>query len=188
MRRSRQRTGLSLPEALIAISIVGLASASLLMSTQLAFDSTTSTRDSMIADGLAGFLLSEVGGLPYHDKSETAYDANLGPESGETSRADFDDIDDFNGLVMAPITDEWEIQVGHENSGGSQRVSTMQANLDEWRATFLVTYADAANPANDLSSGTSDMRAVYVVIEKKIGSTWDTITTRRRVFTYVPTP
>lgn len=185
--RSRRR-GFSLAEALIAISIVGLASASLLMSTQVAFDSTTSSRDLMTADGLMGYLFSEVAGLPYHDKGETAFDPTLGPETGEATRVDYDDIDDFNGLTMFPITDEWGVTLGQEDSGGSTRTSELQTDIGLWRATFAVVYADASNPTNDLVSGTSDMRAVYITIQKQVGPNWNTISTRRRVFAYVPNP
>lgn len=181
--------GFSLAEALIAISIVGLASASLLMSTQVAFDSTTATEDKLIADGLMAFLSSEISGQPYHDKAETAFDPNLGPETGETTRADFDDIDDFNGFTMFPITDEWNIQIGTDDGSGSQRLSQLNADLSAWRATFAVTYADYANPANDLAPGnTSGMRAVTIAIDRLVGGSWVNISTRRQIFTYVPTP
>jgi type II secretory pathway pseudopilin PulG len=189
MLRSRiRRSGFSLAEALIAISIVGLASASLLMSTQVAFDSTTSARDLMVADGLMGFLFNEVAGLPYHDKGETAFDPILGPETGENSRATFDDLDDFNGLTMAPISDEWGIALGLEDGGGTTRNTALQTEFNLWRATFVVAYADPATPADDLTTGTSDMRSATITIQKQIGSNWTTVSTRRRVFAYVPIP
>jgi hypothetical protein len=169
--------------------MIGLASTSLMLATQVAIDSTTDSRDHAIAAGLSAYLFEELSGLPYHDKSEGAFDATLGPETGETARSDFDDLDDFNGFTMHPITDEWGVDIGKESTGGSLRHSDLR--FDDtllWRAVFTVKYANASDPRVDLTSGTSGIRSVQLAIEKEINGGWTPISSRRRVFAYVPSP
>lgn len=185
--RGRRRSAFTLAESLIAITLVSMAGTSLLLATQVAFNNTINAKEQVVADGMTTFLFDEVAGLPYHDKSETAFETILGPETGEMSRVSFDDLDDFNGLTMSPISDEWGIPLGEgDGIGGSRPAELRSSDAKFWRAIFTVRYVDESDPAIDLISGTSGMRSVTIEIEKSISGAWIPISSRRRVFAYVP--
>jgi type II secretory pathway pseudopilin PulG len=185
----QRRCAFTLTESLISITLVSLAGTSLLLAAQVAFENTINAQEQIIADGMTSFLFDEVAGLPYHDKSETAFDTTLGPETGETTRATFDDLDDFNGLTMYPISDEWGVPLGEgDGSGGSRATELRSSDALIWRAIFTVNYADESDPSIDLPSGTSGMRSMTIKIEKSTNGAWMTISSRRRVFAYVPKP
>jgi type II secretory pathway pseudopilin PulG len=71
--RGRRRSAFTLAESLIAITLVSMAGTSLLLATQVAFNNTINAKEQVVADGMTTFLFDEVAGLPYHDKSETAF-------------------------------------------------------------------------------------------------------------------
>jgi prepilin-type N-terminal cleavage/methylation domain-containing protein len=85
--------GFSLIEAMVAVSVLGIAAASVL----LPFISGAALRaegvNRTLAARLASDLMEQILRLPFHDPNdETSY--SLGPESG-----DFDNIDDYDGYT-----------------------------------------------------------------------------------------
>lgn len=97
--RHTWRPAFSLIEAVIATAIVG----GLLVAAMSAVGATARTRqvtaDNETALRLAKDLLDEIVAKPYIDPQGSAI---FGPETGESTRASFDDIDDFNALVDDP--------------------------------------------------------------------------------------
>jgi len=51
------------------------------------------------ADALAEVMLEEILSKPYADPDEVGA---IGPEDDETDRADFDNVDDYNGYIESP--------------------------------------------------------------------------------------
>lgn len=97
-RRMNRQSGLSLVELLVSIVIVGIAA-----STVLGVFSTTTgySADPMIrhqAAAIAEAYLEEVLLRPVDDPDGV---------DGETARADFDDVDDYNGLVDVGARDQF---------------------------------------------------------------------------------
>jgi prepilin-type N-terminal cleavage/methylation domain-containing protein len=98
--RTHHRTnagGFTLVEAMVAVAVLGIAAASVL----LPFISGAALRaegvNRTLAARLASDLMEQILRLPFHDPDGQASDYHLGPESGETVPAGFDNLDDYNG-------------------------------------------------------------------------------------------
>jgi prepilin-type N-terminal cleavage/methylation domain-containing protein len=97
------RCGFTLVEAMIAMLIIGLTIAALVAST----GAFTRTNAAGIDLSTAEFLIEEIreltASLPIVDPVTGT--ATFGPEAGETSLAQCDDLDDFNGASYSPPID-----------------------------------------------------------------------------------
>jgi len=112
-RRARRRPAFSLAEALIASTILAIvtASASLPFAAGVQQANEAARLEQAVAQGQA--LMEEVMGRPFFEPSSRT--PAPGPDSGETTRELFDNIDDFNGYTESvtglrnylnqPITD-----------------------------------------------------------------------------------
>ncbi|MHC4084032.1 MAG: type IV pilus modification PilV family protein [Planctomycetota bacterium] len=91
--------GFTLAEAMIATVVLGIAAAGVL----LPFTSGATVRAEgtrmTLAARLAGDLMEEIVSRPFHDPDGTLYDYNPGPEAGENTFSDFDNVDDFDGYT-----------------------------------------------------------------------------------------
>ena len=100
MRGTRYEGGFSLIEVLVAIVLVGLAIASL-VAANISFTKANAAGTEL---STAEFLLEQVKELtvllPVVD-SNTGM-STFGPEADETVLADYDDLDDFDGLAFSP--------------------------------------------------------------------------------------
>jgi MSHA pilin protein MshD len=93
------RSGFSLIEVAISSILVGsiLVAAMSTVGAVLRFRSSTS--DSARAALLATDLLAEIQNQTYSDPNQTPV---FGKESGETTRSQFDDVDDYDGWTESP--------------------------------------------------------------------------------------
>lgn len=101
--RARGARGFSLVEAMVSAGIVGVmlvASVNLLGSAARTRAADSERRTALF---LAHQLLSEVQQQDYKDGSLLA--VLFGPELGESSRAQYDDVDDYNNYREKPPTD-----------------------------------------------------------------------------------
>jgi len=100
MRGTRYENGFSLIEVLVAIILVGLAIASL-VAANISFTKANAAGTEL---STAEFLLEQVKELtvmlPVVDPNTGML--TFGPEAGETILADYDDLDDFDGLAFSP--------------------------------------------------------------------------------------
>jgi len=92
-------TGFTLAEAMMATVVLGVAAAAVL----LPFTSGAAVRAEgghrTLAAKLASDLMEEIIRKPFHDPNGSSYDYNPGPDAGETTFADFDNVDDFDGYA-----------------------------------------------------------------------------------------
>ena len=91
--------------------------------------------------------------------------------AGETAgpgRSLFDDIDDYNGLVVQPPADRWGIPLGTDDGDGTIRQSTLQlANgyLAQYRVQVTVYYVQNTALATPLPYGvTTNYRGAQVQV------------------------
>jgi len=89
----------------------------------------TQTTANHIIDGplLADMLLAEIMSMPYEDPEEGG--GSLGTDTGESggNRADFDDVDDFNGWSPAQVEDRLGNAIG-DYAGWSRSSSVNRAD------------------------------------------------------------
>jgi MSHA pilin protein MshD len=98
---STRRPGLTLTESVIACVIVATMIVSALGAVGGAARARVLQKDQLRGVTLARQLLAEITQSAYRD---TGANPTFGPEAGET-RATFNDVDDYNGLIESPPTD-----------------------------------------------------------------------------------
>jgi prepilin-type N-terminal cleavage/methylation domain-containing protein len=91
--------GFTLAEAMLAMVVLGIAAAGVL----LPFSSGAAVQAEgvrrTLSAKLAGDLMEQITTLPFHDPDGSAYYYNEGPDAGEATLEDFDNIDDFDGYT-----------------------------------------------------------------------------------------
>lgn len=109
LRPSRHaRGGITLIECAGASLILGLMiTAGLRASVQAGASQVVSSR-SLAGTLLAEALLNEISMLAYAEPSGAI---TLGPDAGETGKATFDDIDDYDNWTESPITDSTAVAI-----------------------------------------------------------------------------
>jgi len=97
MRRSLIRIqGFTLVEVLVASAILSFVTLGIVQAVSAGQARTLDALKRARAQALAEVLLEEILAKPYADpEGETTF----GPDSGEASRADFDNIDDYHGYL-----------------------------------------------------------------------------------------
>lgn len=194
-RRSvRFPSAFSLVEVLAALTILGLATAALLLANETTTQSMHDAIAETIARGIAEQVLDDIAGMRYVEVGESETVLPLGTETGETrtplQTALFDDIDDFHDLDQSPLLDPWGIALGQGNDLGQLRPEDFRITegyLANWQVAVSIKYVNESNPAINLTgSATSGMRAATVTVSRTVNGARVTLTQLRRVFSYVP--
>ena len=187
--RNNMPAAFTLIEAMVSISIAAISGSVLLLGVTSSLQTTSEAMERTIADGMARQLMDEVVGCRYMEPGVEFLDNTLGPEVGETSRDDFDDIDDYDGLRVQPPADRYGISLGADDGSGGVRHANFQATedfFDDWREEVDVYYVDESNLTTRLTS-----REKYLAIEVRIvkddpdGGSRE-LANLRRVVVYVP--
>ena len=145
--RHRQASGLTLVECLMALSILSFAVLTVSYAIVAGQAHAHAGHSSMRAIDLAQDLLEEILSLPAIDPNDNTV---LGPDVGQTTRTDFDNIDDFHGYVELPgaIADFAGNLYGDESqvftrsvtvSAGNESISGIGAVAVGWVVTITVT-------------------------------------------------
>jgi type II secretory pathway pseudopilin PulG len=189
-----RRSGFTLVEAMVSITVIALAGSVLLLAVDTSLQTTTEAVDRSIADGLAQQLLDEIT-LCHFMEPGTSSTAALGPsgwESGGNGRERFNDTDDFHLLEAQPVEGVWGEPLGTGNDEGGQRHSAFQPPsgfFANWRQRVEVYFVDPADPSVRLTSGASDYRAIEVHIEQVTDDGGiRSLATRKKVVAYIPPP
>jgi len=144
---SPRRAALTLIEAVIALAITG----GMLVAAKGMIGSAARGRQIQNArrcgPALARQLLVEVLTAAYVDPNGAPV---FGPETGETTRADFDDVDDYNGWSECPPR---------------RQDGTAMADLAGWRRSVSVQYVNVDNPDQVAGSDTGLKRVTVTVID-----------------------
>lgn len=196
LRAAKRRGGFTLVEAAMGLAIVGIAGASVLLTTTDAIKTNDDAIQRQIANGLAQTILDELSGMRYMESGSNAYDTFLGPGSPEVAaggRILFDDIDDYNGVRSQPSGDRWGIALGSENGDGTARHAAFQTSatyFSRWQTQVDVFYVQSSALNAPLASGvTSDYRTARVKViynDPLVGAI--ELVNLTRTFAYVPAP
>jgi type II secretory pathway pseudopilin PulG len=195
-RAGGRRRGFSLVEALVSLTLIGLAGAVLLLATETSVNATADAVEQTQAAGIARQLVDEILGLRYMAQGASPYQTPLTANSWEKQsqgRERYDDTDDFNGYQAQPAEDTWGVELGRGDWFGNQRAPGFQlrsGHFSRWREVVEVYYASEEDPAQRLlSNATSNLRAVDVRIYRDTpqGSSRE-LSRLRRVYAYLPPP
>lgn len=145
--RSGLRSGLTLAEAIVCMSIVSITIVAALSTVSAAKSTQIRLADRQLAGELARSLLTEIIERSY---AEPAGDAIFGPESGEAdgSRRQFDDVDDYTGWTATPP----------ENTDG-----TAKSGLSDWTEAVTIERVSAAALSTDQGTETGIKRITVEV-------------------------
>lgn len=189
--RSRSTSGFTLVEAVVAISITAIAGSAILLGVTSSVRTADEALKKTVALGLAEQLLDEICQARFRDVSEdvsTEPRVN-GPGAAETSRAMYDDVDDYRGLRTMPPADAWGVALGTESDGGAERHPNFRSSslMANWRQEVDIYSLDLADPTRRLAtSASSRSREVIVrIVEVNPGGTSETLAELRRVVTWV---
>lgn len=193
-RGGRGRSGFTLAESLIAITLATTAGAALMLTMGTSVETTKYTLDKIIAAGLAEQVMDEIMGTRYAGAGVGPTQWPLGPNSVEAAgngRELFDDTDDFHDFTASPPQDERGLTVGQADSSGLDRHPNFVAPtgyFNGWTQEIDVYYVDESDPTIRLADGvTSQIRAVEVrILEPLVDGRTRPLVTLRRVYAYVP--
>ena len=94
--QDRARRAFGLAEALMASTVLAIAVVGIALQLSAAHQQAGAVREHNLAVLLSKQLLEEIAAKPLCDKGTTCH---LGPETGETSRSQFDSADDYHNYV-----------------------------------------------------------------------------------------
>lgn len=156
------RPGLSLVEAVIAMLILGLAISAALRAVTGARKTDTRLEDFARGKLLGEDLMAEILQKEYRDP--VAPVPAFGPESGETSRAQYNDVDDYNGLVESPP----------RNTDG-----TSMNEFNNWKRSVKVEFVNATSLTGAASATETSAKRITITVADPAGRTVATLTAVR---------
>jgi prepilin-type N-terminal cleavage/methylation domain-containing protein len=143
----RGRRGFSLIEVAVSSILVGSILVAAMTTTGAVLRFRSSSSNSARAAFLAVDLLAEILDQPYADPNQTPL---LGRESGETTREQFDDADDYDGWTETPPATRAAVAIG---------------GFTGWQRSVTVVYVQRNAPT--LTSVTDEgLKRITVMISK----------------------
>jgi MSHA pilin protein MshD len=140
-----RRSAFTLLEATLSIVIVAVMLCAAMSLVSAYGRSRNSRQDLSRAMLLAQQLMSEIVQCSYSDP--TTGSTTFGPDSGET-RANYDDVDDYNGLSESPP---------------ANRAGTAIPGFTGWSRSVQVSYVDPTTPTTVISTDKGVKRIVVTV-------------------------
>ncbi len=164
-RTRLRRSGSNLTEVVIATLIVGLMLVPAMNSVGASMRSRTANAAMQDGRGLAEQLMTEVLQQPYED--QVLLGEAIGRELGEsgTNRADWDDVDDYQGWNKSPPQDKQGNQL---------------TNYSGWSRSVSVAWVVPASPANT-SVTDQGLKRITVVATAPTGETTTLVALRSSV-------
>lgn len=182
-----RRSGFSMVEALIAVTITTIGGAALLTSIGAAVHTSTDAAHRAVARGLAAQLIDEI--------AARRFPASTNLLLAATSRISFDDIDDYDGWSARPPQDREGLSIGIDGGTVSgvavPRPDALRADVDligqfTRRVDVERIQPDAGSGWTVVSKHTNFRRVRVRVDYTDAQSNTATLAEISRVFTYVP--
>jgi MSHA pilin protein MshD len=129
-RKNARRRGATLVEVVMAIFVMGVILVGALSLAGAAIRSRRVAADQNTGAYLADELMAEIMSLPYADPEDGGANRGLDSGEGNATRADFDDVDDYENWT------ENEIQ---------EKDGTLQDDFDGWSRSVRVAWAERLN-------------------------------------------
>lgn len=189
-------SGFSLVEAIVAMTIVAIASSVLLLGVEATLQSVEYQEEVTIADGLARQLLDEIQGQNWVDPliRNNPYQTSLTPSGDELAgpgRSKFDDTDDYNGYTSTPpVHIDGEILTTSDSSGDTlpEAFRTSNSFLSRWRCTVEVSYVSETDHSVKVAATSPTNYRVLIcrVYRRNADNTWREVVERERIISYIP--
>jgi type II secretory pathway pseudopilin PulG len=136
----RTRRGTSLIEVVVSTVIVGVLIVATLNALGAATSSSRTAGNRAVAIGLADDLMAEIVKAKYVDPGNSPV---FGPETGETTRNAFNDVDDYNGWSEQPPT---------------AKDGTAYTDRNDWKRRVTVDRVTVADPTKTSTTETGVKR------------------------------
>ena len=149
LRRSRPRGGFTLVEAAIVTAIVGIGCVTMLALLAAGTVSNATGTELTTAINLAQSIREMSLGLSFADPTTPTH---WGVESGETSVALYDDLDDLDGRTFSPPIDARRLPL---------------ANSDTWAQRVTVKSVDPNRLTLDVPNGSTPTSRVTVIVSHR---------------------
>lgn len=193
---TKRHRGFTLVEAMVALTITGLASSALLLSLASNTQSTDNMVRSYIAAGIAQTYMDEISGMRYMELGASPWDSALTAGSDEKAaagRSIYDDLDDFDALRYTPPVDRNGQTLGNENGdliARDPRFRIPTAIINNWRAEIDVFYVNEnawLTPLADTAGTNYRTAQVRIYYVPTAGATTE-MSRLSRTFAYIPEP
>ena len=191
-----RRPGFSLVEAIVAMTIVAIASSVLLLGVEATLQSVEYQEEVTIADGLARQLLDEIQGQNWVDPSirSSPYQTSLSASGDELvgpGRSKFDDTDDYNGYTSTPpVYIDGKTLSTSDSSGDTlpEAFRPSSSFLSRWRCTVEVSYVSETDHSIHVpaTSPTNYRVLICRVYRRNADNTWREVVERERIISYIP--
>ena len=167
--RSAHHRGFTLIESALALVIVGTGVMAMVAAQQAWHQQKAWAERSAIGARLGKEIREMTFHIPSHDPVTGA--GTWGPESNELNPIDFDDLDDFDGLLGTGL-----VLSGLDGSGPMNAMRECIAGMPEWTQTIRVRNIDPGNVNTDVEDASSNMMRVEVTVEWQGPESADPIT------------
>jgi len=180
------RSGVTLVETVIAVSLMTFAASALLTALSSSVQVSTDSLHVAVASGLADQLMDEIAMVKFPSATSTFGGGGMG-------RTSFDDLDDYNGYSVSPPQARSGMLIGTEgqNSSGSalyrpQQFQPDPRSLSRYRQQVTVEKIAESGTTWVTVSQSTTLRRVTVTITytDALGKT-TTLATQTRVFSNV---
>jgi MSHA pilin protein MshD len=148
-------------EVVVATAIVGMMLVAALEGAGMVARSKRLVADQLTGPDLANDLMAEILTLPYVDPNTGS--ATIGPDSGESSRANFDDVDDYHNWTSANA-------VARDGSARSGYTGWSQAVAVAW-----VSWSDLSTSGSD-----TNLKRITVTVTSPTGEATQVVALRAR--------
>lgn len=98
---NRRRAGLSLIEVVVSIALVSVLGLTTIDAATALARRQNETNDRLVAHQISTMMMDEITAQSFEDPDQPIF----GTETGESARADFDDVDDYHGWSQTSPTD-----------------------------------------------------------------------------------
>jgi hypothetical protein len=121
-----ERSAFSLIESMIGVGLLAIASVAVVGPICASHQQRAQAEETTTAAALARELMQEIAARPFVDPNEPA--SGLGKDTGESERADFDNLDDFHGYhdTTAALQTIDGVSITSETSGVYSRDVLME--------------------------------------------------------------
>ena len=167
-----RRRGFTLIESAVAVVIVGTGVLALVAAQQAWHTQNAWAERAAIGARLGNEIREMTFDCPRHDPVTGA--SSWGPETNELDILDFDDLDDFDGLLGTGL-----VLSGADGSGPVNALREVIPDMDEWTQTIRVHNVDPGNVNIDVDDAGSDMMRVEVTIDWQGASASESTTVTR---------